>query len=443
MKRNISMNRELRRFMPARRPRAFEKTVGCSDKSLVTRPNIFLRSLVITVATQLCRVVLRARHAFGVPGVRVPRQFFRLRIPASFAPLRWCARGACWLYRRFFLNRPEEPRAPSELPCQTRGTTMKLHLRHSYSFFTRLLLLTTVYVAVQPSYAAPHSQENASTSFSKLRSQAEQGDAVAQYNLAQLYLRHDLTNEDYQSVLKWLRASTAQGNANAEFLLGYLYEHGLGVPRDYAKAAKNYRAAALQGHSTAENNLASLHQHGQGVPKNMGKAFGWYLASAKHGNPVGQCNLATLYYLASGTPRDYKEAARWFRAAADAGSAEAQNSLGVSYYKGLGVELDYTEAAQWLRLAAQHGLPSAETNLAYLYEQGRGLPLDYVAAYAWYSRALAAGDASGADRRNQLLHLMTRKQIDQATSLLSTLSAQSQQQPTPAAASPFSLLQSH
>ena len=94
---------------------------------------------------------------------------------------------------------------------------------------------------------------------------------IAQYNLAQSYLRHDPTNEDYQSALKWLRASTAQGNAGAEFLLGYLYEHGQGVPQDYAKAAENYRAAALQGHSSAENNLASLHQHGQGVPKNHGQ----------------------------------------------------------------------------------------------------------------------------------------------------------------------------
>jgi TPR repeat protein len=108
----------------------------------------------------------------------------------------------------------------------------------------------------------------------------------------------------------------------------------------------------------------------------------------------------------------------------------------------LGVALDYTEAARWLRLAAQHGLPSAETNLAYLYEQGRGLPLDYVAAYIWYSRALAVGDASGADRRNQLSHLMTRKQIDEATSLLATFPSQSQQQSSPSGASTFSLLKS-
>src|SRR5882762_7485401 len=144
---------------------------------------------------------------------------------------------------------------------------MKLRMRHSYLFSTAVLLLAAVLAIVPLSYAAPQSPQNASASSSKLRSLAEQGDAVAQYNLAQSYLRHDPTNEDYQSALKWLRASAAQGNADAEFLLGYLYEHGQGVPRDYTKGADSYRAAALQGHSTAENNLASLYQHGQGPPR--------------------------------------------------------------------------------------------------------------------------------------------------------------------------------
>ena len=88
-------------------------------------------------------------------------------------------------------------------------------------------------------------------------------------------------------------------------------------------------------------------------------------------------------------------------------------------------------------------MPTAETNLAYLYEQGRGLPLDYVAAYTWYSRALAAGDASGANRRNQLSRLMTRKQLDEATSLLATFSSEPQRQPSPATGGTFSLLETH
>ena len=327
---------------------------------------------------------------------------------------------------------------------------MNLQLRQSCSSFVRLLLLAAVFVAGQSSCAAQQSQEgalqSADTSLAKLKSQAEHGDAAAQYKLAQAYLRNNPTNgptnEDYQSAIKWLGASVAQGNSGAEFLLGYLYEHGQGVTRDYGKAADYYRAAALQGHSTAENNLASLYQHGQGVPKSVGKAFEWYLAAAQHGNPVGQCNLATLYYLGSGVPRDYHEAAKWFRAAADAGSAEAENSLGVLYYKGLGVALDYGEATRLLRLAAERGLPGAETNVAYLYEQGIGVPLNYVAAYTWYSRALARGDSSGAERRKQISHLLTRKQVDEASSLLKAVSSQSPQQ-APAGGGDFSLLPKH
>jgi len=327
---------------------------------------------------------------------------------------------------------------------QQRGH-MNLQLRRSHSILVRSLLLTPAFIIVQSSYATPQphqgAQQSDGTCISTLQLRAEQGEPVAQYNLAQCYLRRDPGSEDYQTALKWLDASKTHGNAAAEFLLGYMYEHGQGVSRDYGKAAENYRAAALQGHSTAENNLASLYQHGQGVPRNMSKAFAWYLASAQHRNSVGQCNLATLYYLGSGVPRDYKEAARWFLAAAESGSAEAQNSLAVIYYKGLGVAVDYGEAARWLRLAAQQNLPGAETNLAYLYEQGIGVTLDYIAAYAWYSRALAAGDLSGADRRQQLAHLMTRRQIDEAASLLSTSSSQPGNQ-VPASTSIFSLLES-
>src|SRR5882762_5778516 len=76
---------------------------------------------------------------------------------------------------------------------------------------------------------------------------------------------------------------------------------------------------------------------------------------------------------------------------------------------------------------------AAGLSLARTGKPGKGLPLDYVAAYTWYSRALAAGDASGAGRRKQLSHLMTRKQLDEAASLLATFSSQPQRQPSPAA----------
>jgi TPR repeat protein len=349
-----------------------------------------------------------------------------------------------------FFAPAEEHAAPND-QVQKRGNTMNSGSRYLHSVL-RLLLLAAIFGAAQSRCTAQESPQKGSASLdadisvSKLHSLAERGDAVAQYVLADSYLHNystnsNPTNDEVQSAVKWLRASAAQGNASAEYRLGYLYEHGQGVSRDYAKAMENYLAAAMQGHSSAENNLASLYQRGQGVPKNLGEAYEWYLRSAGHGNPVGQCNLASMYYLGNGIPRDYKEAARWFRAAADAGSAEAQNSIGVLYYKGMGVTADYAEAARWLLLAAQHGLPGAETNLAYLYEQGKGVSQDYVTAYNWYSRAFAAGDESAASRRKEIAHLMTRKQINEATSSLSEVSYQPRQPQGSPAVGAFSLLQ--
>ncbi len=63
----------------------------------------------------------------------------------------------------------------------------------------------------------------------------------------------------------------------------------------------------------------------------------------------------------------------------------------------------------------EKGLPAAATSLGFLYEHGKGVPLDYVAAYAWYSRAISAGDSASNERRKQLAQIMTRKQLDEAS----------------------------
>jgi TPR repeat protein len=105
--------------------------------------------------------------------------------------------------------------------------------------------------------------------------------------------------------------------------------------------------------------------------------------------------------------------------------------------------VDYSEAARWEHLAAEQGDPHAQTDLAYLYETGKGVPLDYVAAYTWYSCAIAAGDRSGSARRSSLSHLLTRKQIDEVTAIVSAQSSQPRQQRNLPQVGAFSLLQDH
>lgn len=312
-----------------------------------------------------------------------------------------------------------------------KGATMNSHHLHLFAINARHISLISLLavLAAPPSRAVPQSASAASVSVSELQSRAEQGDAKAQYLLAEVLLAHTTSSADVANGVKWLCASASQNNSNAQFLLGYLYEHGQGVSRNYSLAFQNYQAAARQHYTTAENNLASLYQHGLGVPENLGKALEWYLAAAQQGDRVAQCNLASMYYLGLGTSRDYAQALHWFSAAADAGLPEAQSNLAFFYFHGLGVQRDYPEAARLLRLAAERGLPIAQANLGFLYETGKGVPLDYVNAYSWYSRAIAAGDTSSLHRRKELARIMTQDQLRQANTIASATADHPTQQP--------------
>src|SRR3990172_7650549 len=81
-------------------------------------------------------------------------------------------------------------------------------------------------------------------------------DAAAAYELG-----------DYATALRLMRPLAEQGDALAQYNLGVMYENGQGVPQDYAEAVKWYRKAADQGVALAQSNLGFAYANGQGVPQ--------------------------------------------------------------------------------------------------------------------------------------------------------------------------------
>ena len=63
---------------------------------------------------------------------------------------------------------------------------------------------------------------------------AEQGNAIAQYNLGMIYQNGYGVIQDYAEAVKWYRLATEQGHADAQYNLGVMYESGNGVVQDYA-----------------------------------------------------------------------------------------------------------------------------------------------------------------------------------------------------------------
>jgi len=140
-----------------------------------------------------------------------------------------------------------------------------------------------------------------------LNSRVEQGDAVAQSNLGNMYRDGYGVPEDDAEAVRWWRLAAEQGNAYAQANLGFVYGEGRGVPQDYAEAVRWSRLAAEQGNARGQTNLGSMYGEGRGVPQDDAEAVRWWRLAAEQGNAVAQYNLERLsdggegapYYLAA------------------------------------------------------------------------------------------------------------------------------------------------
>ena len=157
---------------------------------------------------------------------------------------------------------------------------------------------------------------------------------------------------DYAAAMQILRPLAEQGNAIAQYNLGVMYEHGQGVAQNYAEAVKQYRLAADQGLAYAQNNLGHMYDEGRGVAENYPNALKWYRLAADQGSPDAQHKIGFLFALGYGVPQSDVEAVKWFQLATDRGNLNGQYALGNHYALGEGVPQNYIYAYMWLSLVA-------------------------------------------------------------------------------------------
>lgn len=99
---------------------------------------------------------------------------------------------------------------------------------------------------------------------------------------------------DLQAALRAWRPAADQGDALAQYNLGALYARGRGVGKDLGEAAKWFRLAAEQGNGLAEYYLAMLYVSGNGVARDTELAAHWFRKAATHGVVQAQAELNKL-----------------------------------------------------------------------------------------------------------------------------------------------------
>jgi len=262
---------------------------------------------------------------------------------------------------------------------------------------------------------------------------ANQGFALAQSNLASLYIRGVGVAQSDTRAAEWSLKAAEQGNAMSQARLGTLYASGRGVPKDGAKAAMWLEKAALQGLANAQAHLGAIYILGLGVPKNEEKGMFWTRKAAEMGqteavqllaalntakpgsakaeppsfsksrmgadagDPVSQYTVGLMYQRGeAGAPKDAIEAAKWMARAAEKGYSPAQAQLGYYYANAIGVTKDEEEAVRWFRLAADGGNAQAQSSLAGYYSRGSGgLKRDYAEAAKLYKKSADQNHAAG------------------------------------------------
>lgn len=130
---------------------------------------------------------------------------------------------------------------------------------------------------------------------------------------------------------QWLGRLAEEGNAVAQYRLGNLYYHGQGLPEDETMAVFWWKKAAAHGNAEAMFQIANAYLFGNQAAKYVSdpdrEAAVWYFQAASGGHAEAQYHLGLLFLAGKGVVESRPEARRWLKKAAAQGHAEARKAL--------------------------------------------------------------------------------------------------------------------
>ena len=135
-------------------------------------------------------------------------------------------------------------------------------------------------------------EKDATEAFNWYSRAADQGNALAQFNLANLYRTGEGVSADDEKAFQWYARAAAQGNALAQTSMGYAYRSGEGVAQDDVTAFAWFERAAKQGYASAQTNLGFMYANSRGLPESLDEddrlvyACAWFLLAAEQGEEV-------------------------------------------------------------------------------------------------------------------------------------------------------------
>ena len=160
-------------------------------------------------------------------------------------------------------HKPATPDQQHMLSEQDRKTNGRAKASDSVLTATRQELILAIQEAVQ------------GKDVNRILNRADQGDSIAQYEMALRYADGEGVPQNYRDAMSWFAKAAANGNDNAQWKLGLGYIKGIGVPHDERKAVVWFKRAANHGNIRAQVALSDIYLSGRGVPRDYVRAYTW------------------------------------------------------------------------------------------------------------------------------------------------------------------------
>ncbi|ENM5762864.1 sel1 repeat family protein [Vibrio mimicus] len=203
--------------------------------------------------------------------------------------------------------------------------------------------------------------ENTPLDYQQIKSNAEQGDRNAQYQLGLMLLQGQGVEADPTRALNWFHKAAQQGNPDAQ------YQIALQFQRDYKstqmvtqaqQALQWLKMAANGGSSDAQTELGrwyvnGLYQEDLIVWVDVQAAETLFRQAIEQDNNDARYELARLLEANPNLVKKDDKLADLYRQPAEAGNTNAQYQLGRLYFEGKGVRKNETKALEWMQKAAQ------------------------------------------------------------------------------------------
>lgn len=197
--------------------------------------------------------------------------------------------------------------------------------------------------------------------------------------------------EQYEKALPGLREAAEQGNAVAQNSLANMYNFGYGTEKNQTVADAWYEKSAAQGYPPALNNITTS-LLGSGVEQKQAEGLRLLLQLSDQGNAPSVYRYALLLCSGKHVPKDPEKGLLLLEKLTNAGDSTAMSILGWSLLTGEDGRQDQEKGLELLRRSALLGKALAFYNLGEASEKGLGQPKDNVAALVQYRIAKRLGN---------------------------------------------------